>query len=497
MENTPSGSNNVSTTPGRLFLGSCFALLATSICFGVVGAVMGALKEEFLLSNQEVGHIGGAALYGFALSIVVLGPLCDIVGMKNLFRFSFLCHLLGTLIMIFANGFGMLYVGALVLALGNGAVEAAGNPLVATLYPREKTKKLNQFHVWFPGGILIGGVSAFLLSKAGLDLWQLKLSLILIPTLVYGILFLNIDFPETERVQSGVSFSGMVKGALVRPFFFLLLFTIAITASLELGPNRWIPAVLESGGLPGILVLAYINGLMAVLRFFAGPVVEKLYPTGLIMASAIVTGIGLFWFSFSQTTWMAFLSATVFAVGVCYIWPTLLGITSERVPKSGALGLALMGGTGMLVVGLFTAPLMGRIADVYLHDALPPEETREVLREIVSEFPIHAADEEELRRQEAQNAVNATWAVLQSAEITGDLPPAETANALRSALRNAPDGTEELAQRIRTEILGPADNRGGRVAFRYLVPFAIPVAVIFGFLYWKDRSRGGYQVEKL
>ncbi|MFQ5807862.1 MAG: sugar MFS transporter, partial [Phycisphaerae bacterium] len=333
---------------GRLFVGSCFALTATSVCFGVVGASMGALKEQFILSNEQVGWIGGAALWGFTISIFVLGPLCDVLGMRNLLRFALLCHAVGTLLMIFATGFWMLFFGALILALGNGTVEAACNPLVATIYPYEKTKKLNQFHVWFPGGIVIGGVAAYLLDQVGLTNWQVKLALILVPTVIYGLIFAGQKFPATERVQSGVSFGGMVQGALLRPLFLILLACMAITASLELGPNRWVPAVLEAGGIPGILVLAYISGLMAVLRFFAGPVVYRLSPTGILVASAVLSGAGLYWLSFAETTVMAFLSATVFAVGVCYFWPTMLGVTSERVPKSGALGLALMGGMGML-----------------------------------------------------------------------------------------------------------------------------------------------------
>jgi len=483
--------------PGPLFTGSCFALIATSVCFGVVGAVMGSLKEAFLLTNEQVGEIGGAALYGFAFSIIILGTLCDVMGMKNLFRFSFLCHLTGTSLMIFAQGYGMLYAGALVLAFGNGAVEAAGNPLVATLYPKEKTKKMNQFHVWFPGGIVIGGVSAYLLTRFGLGNWQVKLALIYIPTLIYGFLFLGRTFPATERLQSGISFAGMVKGAVARPIFWVLLVTISITASLELGPNRWIPAVLESGGLPGILVLAYINGLMAILRFYAGPVVERISPTGVILASVILGGIGLYWFSYSQSLPMAFLSATIFAVGVCYIWPTLLGITSERVPKSGAFGLALMGGTGMLIVGWVTSPAMGLIADRYLHEALPQEETVAVLHEVTLDYPAHAADEAALFQAETAAAVALAAEVITYFEANGKLPEIETANALRSALKNVPNGAEVLHDKIATQILGPADNYGGRLAFRYIAPFALIVVAIFTVLFIQDRRKGGYKAETL
>jgi MFS family permease len=481
----------------RLFLGSCFSLIATAVCFAVIGAIMGALKEQFVLSNEEVGYIGGAAIWGFTISIIVLGPLCDVLGMRNLLRFAWVCHVAGALLMIFASGFWMLFGGALVLSLGNGTVEAVCNPLIATLYPEEKTKKLNQFHVWFPGGIVIGAVCSYLLDQMGFGNWQLKLALILVPTVVYGFVFMAQPFPSTERVQSGVSFGGMVRGALLRPLFLILLACMAITASLELGPGRWVPAVLEAGGIAGILVLAYINGLMAILRFFAGPVVHRLSPTGILVSSAILAGIGLYWFSFAETTAMAFISATVFAVGVCYFWPTMLGVTSERVPRSGELGLAFMGGMGMLVVGLLTAPQMGQIADRYLHESLPVERTVTVLEDVVRSYPALAEGEPETIRNEIMGAVGAASDVLATgATSDGDLPPGETANALRAAAKNAPEGADAIVDEIH-DVLNPADNYGGRMSFRYVAPFSLVIIVVFGILYLRDRAAGGYKPEAI
>lgn len=483
----------------RLFVGSCISLISTSVCFGVVGAIMGTLKDEFVLSNAEVGDIGGAAIWGFTLSIFALGPLCDVLGMRLLLRFAFFCHFVGTLLMIFANGFWMLFAGALVLALGNGTVEAACNPLVATLYPDQKTKKLNQFHVWFPGGIVIGGVSSYLLDQAGFTDWRLKLALILVPTIIYGALMLAQRFPATERVQSGVTFGGMISGALLRPLFWILLLCMCITASLELGPNRWVPAVLQAGGIPGILVLAYISGLMAVLRFFAGPIVHRLSPTGILVGSAILGGAGLYWLSFAETTAIAFAAATVFAVGVCYFWPTMLGVTSERVPKSGALGLALMGGMGMLIVGTVTTPQMGTIADRYLHDRLTSQraEVIDALTEISNTFPPAAEESPEPFRSETLGAVDKVDAVL-TAAADGELPHEDTANAMRAAIANAPPGEAPAAAVERVSgLLRPADNYGGRMSFRYVAPLSIILIVVFGVLYLRDRAAGGYKAEQL
>jgi MFS family permease len=473
---------NAQTSPvdrSRLFLGSCLALVATSVAFATVGAVMLALKQEFVLTNLQVGWIGGAALWGFAVSQLVFSPLCDTLGMRFLLRLAFLGHLLGTLLMMLAAGFWMLFGGALVIAMANGLVEAACNPLVATLYPQNKTVKLNQFHVWFPGGIVLGGLAAYGLDAAGVGLWQIKLALILVPTLIYGWLLLTQPFPVTENVEAGVGLGEMFRAALATPFMWVMLFAMALTASVELGPNRWVPAVLEAGGMAGILVLVWINGLMAILRYRAGPVVERLSPTGLLLASSILAGLGLLGLSVWSIGWRTFAAATVFALGVCYFWPTMLGVVAERVPRSGALGLGLMGTVGMATVGLITAPAMGRIADRYAHERLPAAETAALLRD--AEGAAEASDDPDLGA-----AAVASSEVLAALERDGELPAPETANALR-AVGSSP--APALAARANA-ILGPADNYGGRVSFRYVVPLCGVLALIFGALYVRDRRAG-------
>ena len=325
-ESTGSGSTGSRPVDARrLFLGSCVALIATSVAFATIGAVMFALKGEFVLNNAQVGWIGGAAIWGFAVSQLVFAPLCDTLGMRTLVRMAFVCHLGGSLVMILAGGFATLFAGALVISMANGLIEAACNPLVAALYPDNKTVKLNQFHVWFPGGIVLGGLAAFGLDSAGIDAWQIKIALILIPTIAYGVLLLGQRFPATEGVRSGVSMGEMFGATLGTPLMLLMLLCMAMTASIELGPGRWLPAVLEAGGMAGILVLVYVNGIMAVMRFKAGPVVHRLSPTGILVASALLSGVGLFWLSAGGSAASIFAAATVFALGVCYFWPTMLG----------------------------------------------------------------------------------------------------------------------------------------------------------------------------
>jgi MFS family permease len=475
----------------RLFLGSCLALIATSTAFGVVGASMNALKTQFVLNNQQVGWIGGAALWGFTISMIVFGPFVDSLGMKNILRLSLVAQVAGTLTMIFATGFTTLFAGALVIAMGNGLVEAACNPLVATLYPENRTVMLNRFHVWFPGGIALSGVVAWLLDQAGITSWQVKVGLILVPAVVYGVLFLGQRFPQTERVTSGYSTGEMWRATLLNPFFLLLLGTMAITASMELGPNRWVPAVLEAGGIAGILVLAYINGLMALLRYRAGDVVHRLSPTGVLLCGAVLAGLGLLGLSYAETGLAAFATATVFAFGVCYFWPTMLGLVAERNVRGGALALALMGGMGMAIVGLVTSPVMGEIADEYAHEVLPVQQTVGVLTTAAQSFPQLAQSAQDRQRADMLGAGQAASAVLASYRQTGRLPAGETANALRAIVSSG--GSSPAVQQAQ-EILGPADNYGGRMSFRWVAPLSLILLVVFGALYLSDRRKRGAAV---
>jgi len=276
-------------------------------------------------------------------------------------------HVLGVALTIFATGFWMLFAGTLAVGLGNGLVEAFVNPLTATIYPDQKTEKLNLLHVWFPGGIVIGGLVAYALTllHAG---WHVKMGFILVPTVLYGLLFLGQEFPATERVQQGVSTAAMYK-AVARPLFLVLVFCMILTASTELATNQWIAYILSNTArlaAGGILVLVWINGLMAVGRWFAGPLVHRISPIGLLIGSATMSAIGLVGLSLADSPPTAIAAATVFAIGICYFWPTMLGVTSERFPEGGALALAIVGGVGTLSAAIFTWILGG------MYDRLGP-----------------------------------------------------------------------------------------------------------------------------
>jgi fucose permease len=352
----------------KLFIASCIALIATAMTFAIRADLLGnTFGSVFKLSNADIGWCIGTAFWGFTLAMIVGGLLVDILGMKTILVFAFIGHLTGIILTIFSTGFWSLFVSTLFVGVANGFVEAACNPLVTTLFADNKTKMLNRFHVWFPGGIVIGGLIAYVLGLFQAS-WQTKMAVILIPVLTYGFLFLKLKLPKTERVTSGVSMKEMMK-ACVAPLFLFMVFCMLLTASTELGTNQWITVLLSNIGIPSILLLVFINGIMATGRSLAGPVVHKLNPSGMLLFSAITAGLGLLLLSYSSG-WGAIGATAVFAIGVTYFWPTMLGFVSEYLPRTGALGLSIMGGAGMLSVSLIL-PFMGKVYDNQIVAAIP------------------------------------------------------------------------------------------------------------------------------
>src|ERR1017187_7579375 len=281
------------TSPRRLFTGSCLSVAVIGLTFAIRGDTIDELSRQFTLTHAQMGWIASAAFWGFVLSMIVAGQLCDWLGMGRLLRGASIFHIGGVLLTIFASGFWTLWSGTLCIGMGNALVEAAVNPLIATVYSTEKTQKLNAVHAWFPWGIVTGGLAAFLLTKLRFG-WQIKTALILLPAVAYGLIFSGQKFPATERVQLGVRTADMYREAL-RGRFLLRIGCMLLTASTELGPNQWIPDILtKTTQFPGILVLAWINSLMAAGRMLAGKLVHRLSPMGLLISASVLAAIGLF-----------------------------------------------------------------------------------------------------------------------------------------------------------------------------------------------------------
>lgn len=336
--------------PSRLFLASCMALVTTAMTFAIRAGLLGSWETQFGLTKEQVGTITSMAFYGFPVATVFGGLLVDKIGIRNLLIIAFVSHILGIVLTITASSYLLLAISTFFIGFANGSVEAACNPMVTGLYTENKTTMLNRFHVWFPGGIMIGAILATILIKMGID-WRGQVAIILIPTFIYGYLFWNEAFPVTERVASGVSLNGMVKAVFGSPLFYFLAFCMILTANTELSTGQWIGSLLGKVIAYPLLILALINGIMAVGRFTAGSVIHRLNPVGTLWVSSILATIGLYWLSAAQG-FVVIPAAAVFAVGVCYFWPTLLGYLNEQLPESGALGLSLLGGIGMLATGM-------------------------------------------------------------------------------------------------------------------------------------------------
>lgn len=363
------------TTPQRsqLFVASCLALLVTSLSFGIRAGILGRLGVQFELSAGELGTIAATAFWGFPLAVIIGGFVVDVIGMKRLLIVAFVFHLAGILLTVFAGGYWSLFISTLCIGIANGTVEAACNPLVATIYADNKTTKLNHFHLWFPGGIVIGTLLVYFLDKAGIG-WQIQVGLMAIPTLIYGYLFSKLDFPVTERVASGVSAGEMYK-SLLNPLFLVMIILMFGTAITELFTGQWIDVLLKNVSDNAILLLTIETGIMVIGRGFAGPVVHRFSPTGVLLISAILSAVGLYLLGHSSGN-MLFLGAIVFGMGVCYFWPTMLGFVSENLPKTGAVGMNLMGGAGMFAVSVYTV-FMGGYYDKLVNAKLPAGDTSE------------------------------------------------------------------------------------------------------------------------
>ncbi|MBS9464097.1 MFS transporter [Flagellimonas sp. 389] len=345
----------------RLFVASCIALLVTAMTFAIRARLETVFGPEGIgLTLEQIGWAFTPAFFGFTIAMIFGGFLVDTLGIKKITWLAFITHAIGITWTLLAKDQTSLFLATLFVGIGNGMVEAALNPMIASMYSENKTKMLNRFHIWFPGGIVIGSVVGWLIMDVmGLD-WQIMVAALFIPMLIYGFMFFGQDFPVTERVKLGVSNQKMFS-SVAKPLFIFMVICMLLTAATELGTNQRIESLLKSTVAVPLLVLAFINGIMALGRASAGKVVHKLKPEGMLLFSAIFAFLGL-WLLTITSGPMTFFAAAVFAVGITFFWPTMLSFVAEYIPESGALGLSIMGGAGMFSVSLIL-PIMGNIID--------------------------------------------------------------------------------------------------------------------------------------
>ncbi|MFD2100368.1 MFS transporter [Flagellimonas iocasae] len=341
----------------QIFIAACISLVVTAMTFAIRAGILTQLGEEFEISNEKLGWINSMAFFGFPVAMIIGGLLYNKLGAKKIMVAAFFSHLLGLLLTIFAGGFWTLIISTFFIGFANGAVEAACNPMIADMYTKNRTAMLNKFHVWFPGGIVIGSLISKFMTDFGMG-WQLQIGVMLIPTLIYGYMFFKQELPESEHIEKDTATN--IK-SLLDPLFIFILICMTLTAISEFGPQQWVETILGNSGASPMLVLAMVTGIMALGRYFAGPIVHRLNPIGVLLMSAIITTAAVYSMSIAEGS-MIYLAAVLFALGVCYFWPTMIGFTSEYLPKTGALGMSLVGGAGMFSTSIWQ-PVIGSWLD--------------------------------------------------------------------------------------------------------------------------------------
>tara|TARA_R110002049_G_scaffold308754_1_gene513878 strand:+ start:15121 stop:16344 length:1224 start_codon:yes stop_codon:yes gene_type:complete len=348
----------------KIFLAACISLIVTSMTFAIRAGILTQLGTDFQISNEKLGWINSMAFLGFPIAMIIGGLLYNSIGAKTLMIVAFISHILGLVLTIYAGGFWTLIISTFFIGFANGSVEAACNPMIADMYTNNRTAMLNKFHVWFPGGLVIGALVSELMTSSGLG-WQLQIAVMLIPTLIYGYLVFSQKFPEGENIESNTSEN--IK-ALANPLYIFIFLCMSLTAVSEFIPQQWVEKILGSSGASPMLVLALVTGIMALGRFLAGPIVHKLNPIGVLWMSAITTTIAIYLMSVADGS-MIYAAAALFALGVCYFWPTMIGFISEYTSKTGALGMSLVGGMGMFATSIWN-PIIGSMLDTEKESAV-------------------------------------------------------------------------------------------------------------------------------
>lgn len=349
---------NENIKKSALFTGSCFALITTAFTFSIRAGILPQLGKEFNLTAEQLGFINSMWFIGFPISMILGGLVYHSFGPKNIMRVAFVAHTLGIVFTIYSGGYTLLLISTLFIGFGNGCTEAACNPMIADTYSGVKMNKmLGRFHMWFPGGIVVGSLISKFMTDAGLS-WQDQMWVTMVPTIIYAILFYGKTFPKSS--SESTSLANNFK-AMLSPVYIFLFCCMALTAISEFGPQQWVGLIMSNSGASPMLILALVTGLMAVGRFFAGPVVKQFGQTGVLLMSSIFAAIGIYLLSI-VTGPMAYVAAMIFAIGVCYFWPTMIGAVAQRAPLSGALGMSVVGGVGMFSTAIFQ-PIIGSWID--------------------------------------------------------------------------------------------------------------------------------------
>jgi MFS family permease len=348
------------------------AALSFSIRTGASGAIKAALLDSAvpLHSGEMIAAALGNSFLGFALSLLVISPLLDIFGAKRVILFASACFVVGPLLILLSprmdgidSVYRLLTMGMVVCGFGWGATEASINPVTTALYPDDKTGRLNILHAWWPAGIVVGGLTSILFFEQLHLGWQALVALIAVPGIIFGLWAMTQTFPKTESTALGVPFREMLAEPFKRPTFWIFPAIMFLTASAELAPGSWVDiALTQSVGMPGILVLVYVSAIMFVMRHFAGALEHRFSDMGLLCICTIPASAGLYLLSLASTPFTAIVAATLWAFGVCFMWPTMLAASARRFPRGGPWSIGIVGFAGAMAT-YFVLPEIGKIYD--------------------------------------------------------------------------------------------------------------------------------------
>jgi fucose permease len=359
----------------RIFVISTLALFTAGLSFSLRSAIISAIEVEILArldplaSSTLAGTLLGTAFLGFALTLALGSVILDRFGMGRMLVAAGLCFAAGTGVVISASSlasdrgvYGVLRAGFLLSGLGWGFMECSINPLTAALYPEDKTNRLNILHAWWPAGLIVGGLAGVSAGALGIG-WRTQFALVIVPALISVALCAGVRFPRTERAASGVPWRQMFAEIPRRPMFLVWWACMFLTAASELAPGQWIDLTLtRTVGMRGIWLLIYVSGMMFVLRHFAGPIAHRISNVGMLWGGALLAALGLLALAAADSPVTGLLAATVWGLGVCFLWPTMLANVAERYPRGGELFIGLMGVAGALSIQ-FVLPQLGAIFD--------------------------------------------------------------------------------------------------------------------------------------
>lgn len=463
----------------KLLVASFLTILVAGVGTAIRGGLLLEWGKVFGFTQTELGQITGGGFAGFGCVILIASLFLDKFGYKPFLVLAAGLHIVSVILTAAATfaysskvdtdpeaaksaAYFCLFWGIFIFAVANGICEAVINPLIATLYSKQKTHYLNILHAGWPGGMIVGALlGIFLIGRVR---WEIILALYLVPTLVYLLMIVREKFPESEAAAAGVSFGEMLK-EFAAPVLLFLLLLHACVGYVELGTDSWIVNIMDNvlGG-KGLFILLYTSMLMFVLRFFAGPIAHRISPLGLLFVSAILAAIGLYALGSFSTLVAIMVAATVYGIGKTFFWPTMLSVVSERFPRGGALTLGAIGGVGMLSAGFLGGPGLG-----YTQDRYASQNLQETSLELYQEY-----------------AADGTNQFLFFPEVRG-LDGSKTG----SVLEKAKDSTQTLTDE--EQAVKDSSFYGGQMALK--VTAVVPAAMAIGFLilivYF--RMQGGYK----